>query len=264
MPASKRTLTDGTRRVSAEGAQDTAPLHPVSAVQLYQQITDRIEEQIRAGVWKPGDRLPSERELAKLLRVSRPSLREALGALQVSGVVQTRPGSGSYVNTDAVTVLDTRRPLLASKGPLGADISPIALLEARQFLDGAVAAAAAARRRADAVAEALIERMRTVRDPVNPDQRVAWSDADRMFHSRLGHMTANPVLAHFCDYVSVVMDQPLWRRLRDDALALPGHLEQYADDHERIYRAIVDGDVESSTFYATQHVRSVRRDMGLE
>jgi len=258
-------MTGSTRKApSQEDAPTAALLHPVSPVQLYQQIADRIEEQIRAGVWKPGDRLPSERQLAKLLQVSRPSLREALGSLQLNGTVQTRPGSGSYISNDAARILETRPSLLASTGPSGADISPIALLEARQYLDAAVAAAAAARRQTDPIAEGLIERMRSVRNPLDPAQRVAWSDADRLFHCQLGYMTTNPVFAQFCEYVASVMDQPLWRRLRDDALARPEHLERYADDHERIYRAIIEGDVESSMFYATQHVRSVRRDMGLE
>jgi DNA-binding FadR family transcriptional regulator len=252
------------KAASPEVGLGAALLHPVAPVQLYQQITDRIEEQIRAGVWRPGDRLPSERQLAKLLRVSRPSLREALGALQLSGTVQTRPGSGSYISTEATRILERRPSLVASRRPSGGDISPVALLEARQYLDAAVAAAAASRRRTDSIAEGLVERMRSVRSPLDPDQRVAWSDADRLFHCQLGYMTANPVFAQFCEYVASVMDQPLWRRLRDDALARPGHLERSADDHERIYRAIVDGDVESSMFYATQHVRSVRRDMGLE
>jgi DNA-binding FadR family transcriptional regulator len=258
-------MTGNTRKAaSQEDAPAAQLLHPVSPVQLYQQITDRIEEQIRSGVWKPGDRLPSERHLAKLLRVSRPSLREALGSLQLSGTVQTRPGSGSYISSEATRILELRPSLLASTRQSGGDISPIALLEARQYLDGAVAASAAARRQTDSVAEGLIERMRSVRTPLDADQRVAWSDADRLFHCQLGYMTTNPVFAQFCEYVASVMDQPLWRRLRDDALARPGHLERSADDHERIYRAIVEGDIESSMFYATQHVRSVRRDMGLE
>src|SRR3954468_19943233 len=63
-------------------------------LQRYEQIAERLAGDIRSGALAPGERLPSERELARVLEVSRASVREAIGALQVEGVVETRPGGG--------------------------------------------------------------------------------------------------------------------------------------------------------------------------
>src|SRR5262247_1067761 len=80
-------------------------LEPIRKVQLYEQISERIIERIRLGAWATGQRLPAERELARVFSVSRPSLREALGALQMLGVVETHHGSGTWVAKNALEVL---------------------------------------------------------------------------------------------------------------------------------------------------------------
>ena len=70
--------------------------------QRYERIAERLAGDIRAGRLAPGERLPGERELARRLEVGRASVREAIGALQVRGVLETRPGSGSFVAADAL------------------------------------------------------------------------------------------------------------------------------------------------------------------
>src|SRR3954452_22017035 len=89
-------------------------------LQRYEQVAERLAADIRSGLYAPGERLPAERELARSLEVSRASVREALAALQVQGVVETRPGAGTFVAADA---------------PAGSgvphDASPSAVLEAR-------------------------------------------------------------------------------------------------------------------------------------
>lgn len=75
---------------------------------LYQQIADRVRLLIQSGDYRDGSRLPPERELAQQLGVSRPSLREALIALEIEGSVEIRMGSGVYVCARAL-----RRPTLS-------------------------------------------------------------------------------------------------------------------------------------------------------
>ena len=72
-------------------------LRPVETRRLYQQIADRVRELIQLGQYPVGSRLPPERDLATQLGVSRPSLREALIALEIEGSVEIRMGSGIYV-----------------------------------------------------------------------------------------------------------------------------------------------------------------------
>ena len=110
--------------------------------QRYERIAERIAADIRAGRLAPGERLPGERELARRLEVGRASVREAIAALALQGVLATRPGAGSYVADDALERL--------APGEVGAhDAGPFDLLEARLLLEPGVAALAARRGRRD-------------------------------------------------------------------------------------------------------------------
>ncbi|WP_372992693.1 FadR/GntR family transcriptional regulator [Sulfitobacter sp.] len=73
------------------------PFHPVSSEKLSQAVVRQVEKLILRGILRPGERLPSERELAERLAVSRPSLRDAIAQLQESGLLTAKPGAGVYV-----------------------------------------------------------------------------------------------------------------------------------------------------------------------
>ena len=112
---------------------DQTNLGPLKATQLYERIADRIAGEIRMGLLHPGERLPSERDLAQRLEVGRSSVREAIAALQVHGVIETRPGAGSFVAADAVERVQAAAGDGATASPH--DASPSALLEARELLE---------------------------------------------------------------------------------------------------------------------------------
>jgi DNA-binding FadR family transcriptional regulator len=206
--------------------------------------------------------MPPERELAEALGVSRPSLREALGALQVLGVLETKHGSGSWVAANAIEVVAQSPP--ANLLGVDADISPVAVLEARLMIEPPIVRLAASLYQPDARIEQLLEMMNEARDWENPAHRAVWSDADRLFHRRLAAQTDNPVFLAFADHVAFVMGQPLWRRLRDEMLTVPGRIEASIEEHARIYDAIVRGDLDGAERAAYDHVCTVREQMGLE
>lgn len=238
-----------------------SPIEPVRPVQLYELIRDRLIEQIRGGQWRPGDRLPPERDLARAFEVSRPSLREALGALEVGGVLETHRGSGSYVTAEAVT---RAIGMSASDRNGTVDISPSALLEVRLALEPAIASLAAVRGGSDATAERLLSVMQGAVDASDEGARARWSVADRLFHRELGVMTANPLLIQIAQLICAVMDEPLWRQLRDESLTIPGRLESGVEEHRQIYQSVVEGDSEAGAFHARRHLQIVRRTMELE
>jgi DNA-binding FadR family transcriptional regulator len=233
--------------------RDDAPLtSPLVEPQRYERIAERLAADIRAGRLAPGERLPSERELARRLEVGRASVREAIGALALRGVLETRPGSGSFVAAAALERLAPGTELTAH------DASPFDLLEARLLLEPGVAALAARRGRRDEEAERLLDAM----DVAEAEgDRAGWNDGDRRFHRQLARLTANPVLLELADHVAALMDQPLWQRLRDDSIAQPGRARIHAAEHRMIYEAVVDGDAAAASFYATQHLERVRRYM---
>jgi DNA-binding FadR family transcriptional regulator len=236
-------------------------LGPLRATQLYERIVERIAGEIRLGLLRPGERLPSERDLARRLEVGRSSVREAIAALQLQGVLETRPGSGSFVAMDAVE----RVQELAGPGDGGLalphDASPSALLEARALLEPAVAALAARRGRPDPYAEELLARMDRAADG---SAHAEWNEGDRLFHRQIAVMADNPVLVALADHIAATMDEPLWQRLRDESVAVAGRARLHAAEHRMIYEAIVAGDAEAAAFYATQHIQRVRRYMTLD
>ncbi|MBE2317086.1 FadR family transcriptional regulator [Solirubrobacter sp. CPCC 204708] len=216
-------------------------------LQRYEQIAERLAADIRSGLYAPSERLPSERELARTLEVSRASVREALAALQLQGVVETRKGAGTFVSA---------RPPAPDEAPH--DASPSAVLEARAQLEPAVARLAAARAQRDEAAERLLAAMEA-----EPVDIATWNASDRLFHRQLAAMTGNPVLLAFADHVATLMDQPLWQRLRDDSIATAGRTRIHVAEHRMIYEAIVAGDGDAAAFYSEQHINRVRAYMEL-
>jgi DNA-binding FadR family transcriptional regulator len=242
---------------AGELSLDTLP--PIPKEQLYEKISSAIIEQISVGVLVSGQRLPPERELARAFGVSRPSLREALGALQMLGVVETRHGSGSWVAANALEVLSNR-----PEGALDLGVSPVTLLEARAVVEPAIALFAAERFVLDPEIDRLLELMDTSRDWENPVHRATWSDADRLYHRRLAVHSQNPVFLTAADFIASVQAQQLWRRLRDDTLAVPGRISKAVEEHERIFDAVSNGRPEEAAQAARDHVQAVRDSMGLE
>jgi len=236
-------------------ADQQTNIPPLRGRQLYEHIVERILDDVRDGRLAPGDRLPSERDLARALEVSRSSVREAVAALQTEGILRTRAGAGSYVADDALA----RTRGLARNGrpggpPGGADASPSALLEARALFEPAIAALAAE----------LLASMEEILDPERAEGRARWNDADRLFHRQVAAMTGNPVLVAIAEWVAEVMDQPLWQRLRDESIAVPGRMRIHMAEHRMIYEAVAGGDARAAEFYARAHIERVRRYMTLD
>lgn len=162
--------------------QDEELARPPEAKRLYQVVASQIRQLIAAGHFPPLSRLPAERELAQLLGVSRPSLREALIALEIGGSVEVRMGSGIYVTSRA-----EKAP--SQEGGLGE--SPSEIMQARIAVEGAVIVLATARASEQAVAElaALLEAMRH-----RIDAGESPLEQDRRFHLAIAALAGNSVL----------------------------------------------------------------------
>src|SRR5215472_8566877 len=155
------------------------PLQAVDNRRLYRQIADQIAALIEKGEYGAGQRLPPERDLAKQLGVSRPSVREALIALEVEGYVEVRVGSGVYV-------LGAQPP--ARSTALPADSGPFELIRARWLIEGecaALAAKNATRAQVRAMEEALQAMAR------ERDRGVMQLASDRLFHMRIAEASGN-------------------------------------------------------------------------
>lgn len=179
------------------------PLEAVETPRLYRQIADQLRHLIDRREYPVGGRLPPERELAEKLGVSRPSVREALIALEVEGRVRIRMGSGVYVVDRPASL-----PVLVSadEAPEG----PFEVLKARELVESAVCAEAGAAAGPGDVA-ALDDILRQMDLPgLSSDELVAL---DRSFHVAIASILGNAVLARF---VGLLFDQrinPYFRQL---------------------------------------------------
>jgi len=159
-------------------------IKPVESRRLYQQIADQIRELIDRGGFEVGTRLPPERDLAQQLGVSRPSLREALIALDVEGWVEVRSGSGVYVSAPAPERAPARTAAMGE--------SPSQLMEARSIIEGEIVILACAR-----VTDELLGRLHGILNSMGAEiqRRRARVEFDRQFHLTLAEMSGNAVLS---------------------------------------------------------------------
>jgi DNA-binding FadR family transcriptional regulator len=231
------------------------------ARQVYEQIADAIRSSIVSGLFPAGSRLPSERELAMRFGVSRPAVREAIGALQNEGHVMTRHGSGTYVNLLSRPA-DSNPDTAASAALKGdADISPTSILDVRMLIEPAIARLAARHKARDPQAEQYLQQMTNVHDICDPVQQAAWNIADSMFHRQLAVMTRDPLVVKIADEIASSMDQRLWQRLRDDGIYDAQRIQLYVAEHRLIYEAVVQGDGDAAAFYIEGHLKRVRADI---
>lgn len=237
------------------------PTTEFRAKQVYEQVADKIREGIDNGHFAVGSRLPAERVLASRFGVSRPAVREAIGALQNEGRVFTKQGSGTYVNEQPETPVAVAVPTDSGNMPSDADLSPLATLEVRLLMEPTIARLAAKHHRRDPLAEQYLAMMASVHDISDPQQQALWHESDRLFHHQLAAMTRNPLIIKIADEISRTMDQPLWQRLRDDGIYDPGRIQLYVAEHQLIYEAIVNGDADAAAFYVEGHIKRVRKDI---
>ena len=197
-------------------ADQQTNIPPLRRRQRYEQIAERLVADMRAAGSRPGDRLPSERELARRLEVSRASVREALGRCR-SGAVETRPGAGSFVAADAAR----RGSRPAARTP-AARRQPVGAARGARVARAAVAALAAQRARAGRRGGAPARRDGGVPTPPTRKRARAGTTPTASSTASSPRMTGNPVLLAIAEHVAAFMDQPLWQRLRDESIAVPG------------------------------------------
>lgn len=157
---------------------------PTEPRRLYQQIADQIKGLIAQGAFQVGDRLPAERELAVMLGVSRPSLREGLIALDVQGNVEIRGGSGVYVCPQPEQRAAKATPELGE--------SPRELMQARSAIEGSVMMLACAHCTREQLRQlrTIVTRMRA-----EIERNRAPLELDRRFHMTLAQIGGNSVMA---------------------------------------------------------------------
>lgn len=223
------------------------PIQIVDNDRLYRKIARQLSQLIAAGEFTPGQRLPAERDLAQQLGVSRPSVREALIALEIEGKVEVRVGSGVFVTAQQPSV--TPVPLQEGEGPFE-------LIKARSIVEGETAASAAEEAEpADvaAIRQAVAEMERAHAEEQGSDT------ADRAFHLAIARGTHNgPLLS----VVQLLWDQgrgAVWKQM-EKHFETPDLREATVRDHRAILEAIEAHDPAAARVAMRRHLARVGRE----
>jgi GntR family transcriptional repressor for pyruvate dehydrogenase complex len=221
-------------------------LKPVDNRRLYQRIADQIRALIDEGKFADGERLPPERDLAQQLGVSRPSIREALIALEIEGIIEVRMGAGVFVCAPA------RHPAHAARS-MGEN--PIELMHARAALEGSVIALASAR-----VTREMLEPVRAALDAM----RAAIADGrsplphDREFHLSIAAMTGNSVLLRLVGELFDSRHSPISSRISERAESRETWMSAF-EEHQTILAALENADVLAAQTAMRAHLYASQR-----
>ena len=220
------------------------PLQIVEPQRLYRQIAEQLRTLMTAGEFLPGCRLPAERDLAKQFGVSRPSVREALIALEVEGWVEVRTGSGVYVlDRGGRTHGDDRKVPPAEWGPLE-------LIRARRVIEGEIASLAAtqAKRKHIQAIQGAIDLMQE-----DTERGIAPLAGDRAFHTAIAQACDNVVLLETVQTFWDARRGPLFERLGDYFETVPSWRMAIAE-HEAVLEAIRAHDAQAARAAMQQHM----------
>jgi len=228
-------------------------LKPIKTRRIYEEIVEQIRQLVAEGELKPGDRLPSERELSERLQVSRASVREALSALEMMGLLEVRSGEGTYirqVNMEAIVaplawVLSLERDAV------------LQLLEVRKILEVQAAGLAAERAEEDEISE-LGEALEAMRDDLVTGQ--LGVKADHRFHYAVAQATHNQILIRLMHAISDTMEQTL-KTSRMKMYESKGTPQRLLEEHVAIYEAIKRRDSGEAQEKMLSHLVGVEQEM---
>ena len=220
------------------------PFQSIEPRRLYRQIAEQIRGLIRSGEYLPGARLPPERDLAKQLGVSRPSVREALIALEVEGLVEVRIGSGIYVQQSAAPRNGDEA------GAVHAEAGPFELLRARQVIESecaALAAKSAKKSHIVAIEDAVAAMQREF------DAHTQPLAGDQLFHIRIAEATGNGALVAVVKMLWEERTGPLYKQL-EHHYDSPALWIAAMSEHRAIVAAIAAHDVAAARAAMQRHL----------
>jgi GntR family transcriptional repressor for pyruvate dehydrogenase complex len=248
------------RDSKAEGLSpptDPAPtsiLQQVRVPRVYMVIVDQIRRLIETGVLAAGDKLPTERALAEELGVSRSSMREALTALEVLGIIDSRPGSGNYISKQLPgEFADLEFVGLIAEGGTNE------ILETRSLFEPGVATLAAERR--------TMADLAAMRSCIDEMEKLIAAGADSWepdwgFHRSVGAACQNPMILAVCELLTQRMAGPLWQVMRERNLATdPERPARYLLDHREIYDAVRQRDAAAAGALMQAHLTRIADDL---
>ncbi|SNX53526.1 FadR/GntR family transcriptional regulator [Thermoanaerobacterium sp. RBIITD] len=224
---------------------------PVKSERVFENIIEQIKDNIYKGSLSKGSKLPSERDLSNILCASRASIREALSALEILGILETKPGGGTYiVNNVSHAIIETMSLALALEN------DETEFIELRKILESESAYIASQKHDDESILE-----MKKYFDMMGikfDEEQNTY--ADKNFHRALCRATKNRLLYDIVEAVSIGIDNYIVnsrRRLMED----PKNLEILYNQHKNIYESIKEGKADDARRYVIEHINFVQEKL---
>ncbi len=208
---------------------------------LYIKVANQLSRFIADGTIKPGQKFPAERDLAERLGVSRPTVREAMIALELQGVIEIRTGSGIYVTK--------KKPKLEVKDK---GIGPFEILETRMLLEPEACALAATR-----ITDEQLDQLRlTYREMEEEEKQENSSEqADWKFHNIIANASQNSAIFAVVDWLWELRNQSELHTAFSERIRREG-IHPILADHQAIIEALAARDAEAAREAMRKHLEN--------
>jgi GntR family transcriptional regulator, transcriptional repressor for pyruvate dehydrogenase complex len=221
---------------------------PIKTRKIYEEIVDQLKIMLTDGELRPGDKLPSERDMSESLGVSRASVREALTTLEAIGILEIKPGEGTFVRetSDAETFAPLTLVLAIERN------SKAQLMEVRRVLETEMAALAAERASSENLykIQALLDVMKGAH---NTHDAV---EADLRFHFAIAEASQNTILLRLINTIADLMHHTFQGK-REKLYAHSPSGQRILHEHEAIYQAIKNRDPQKARDKMLEHINHV-------
>lgn len=216
-------------------------LTPIKNVKVYEMIMNQIKEIVKSGELKTGDKLPSERDLALKLNVSRTSVREAIRALSTLGLIESKHGEGNYIKSDFEDTL--LEPLSIVFMLLGSNNNEV--LELRRMMEPQASALAAKN-----ISKEEIKELKKIMNELNKsrDNKVC-AKLDKEFHYIIAKASKNHLLSIIIFSISSLIEEYI-----DESKMYDINKARIIKEHNEIFNALVNNDSEKAFIEAKNHL----------
>ena len=226
---------------------------PLKPQKVYKDIIDQFSRMIYEGKLKKGDKLPPERQLCQMLNVSRASIREALRAMEIMGIVESRPGEGTFIVNEVTSSIFQPLSLLLALEKNQEDFAEI-----RKVLESASAKMAAQKRTEEHLVtmEELIKKME---ESMTEDEKAV---ADKELHKAISVAAGNKLLADMVEAISVGIDLYI-KDARARLMKDPQNSSKLLKQHKAIVQYIKERNGDAAAKEMERHINFVEERLRL-
>jgi GntR family transcriptional repressor for pyruvate dehydrogenase complex len=230
-------------------------ISPISMKKIYQSIIEQIVWLVKEGKLKIGDKLPPERTLATMFNVSRASIREAFSAMEIIGLIEVRPGEGTFISDLNIgPFINTIAPLLVKNESMETD-----LLDFRTLLElNAIKITAA--NASDSDLDLLKRPLDSMAEALDKNDAALGAKADIEFHKAIFILSGNYILLKASECMTYILESSI-KFNREKILRNKENSRMLLQQHSQIFEAIKCKNPELASDIMEKHLNLVREIM---